>query len=32
VKSRGHRALERLRARLREAGMMAGEEGRVRDA
>jgi RNA polymerase sigma-70 factor (ECF subfamily) len=32
VKSRGHRALERLRARLREAGVMAGEEGGVRDA
>ena len=32
VKSRTHRALERLRARLGEAGMMVGEEGGVRDA
>lgn len=32
VKSRTHRAMERLRARLREAGVMAGGERGERDA
>lgn len=32
VKSRTHRALERLRARLREAGVMVDREGGERDA